>query len=174
MEAISVFDIFKIGVGPSSSHTLGPWNAALAFLKNIDVNVVDHIQIHLYGSLSKTGVGHATDKAVVLGLLGHLPQTFDTNLIEKTIIQVKENKTLEIESKKVRFDYKADIIFERYEHELHPNTLLFRAFTAGKIHKEQLFASVGGGFIESETQNEDEKSNIVCLLYTSPSPRDRG
>ena len=76
MESISIFEIFKIGVGHSSSHTLGPWNAALKFVENLNVEKVDRIQVHLYGSLSKTGIGHATDKAVILGLLGYLPCYF--------------------------------------------------------------------------------------------------
>jgi len=169
MESISIFDIFKIGVGPSSSHTLGPWNAALEFINRLNIEEVDHIQIHLYGSLSKTGVGHATDKAVVLGLLGHLPQTFDTNLIEESIETVKQEKVLVIKSKKIRFDFKEDLIFEAFEHKLHPNTLLFRTFLKGEVSKEEIFASLGGGFIESETPIEVLEDKVVF-----PFPIEKG
>ena len=169
MESISVFDIFKIGVGPSSSHTLGPWNAALEFIKGIDINKVDCIQIHLYGSLSKTGIGHATDKAVVLGLLGHLPQTFDTTKIESTINQVKEDRALVIGGNKIEFDYDKDILFEQYEHELHPNTLLFKVFHKGILTTEQLYASVGGGFIESTASKQNQGKN-----KTLPYPIQKG
>ena len=124
MESISIFEIFKIGVGPSSSHTLGPWNAALKFVENLNVEKVDRIQVHLYGSLSKTGIGHATDKAVILGLLGYLPQTIDTNQIDQTISDIQDENALEIQSKKIPFDYLKDLIFEPIEHELHPNTCL--------------------------------------------------
>lgn len=161
MESISIFDIFKIGVGPSSSHTLGPWNAALKFMENIDLEKIDKIQIHLYGSLSKTGIGHATDKAVVLGILGHLPQVIDTSLIDKIIQQVQELNEIEVQGKRIEFNYHQDIIFEQFEHELHPNTLLFKAYNNGGILKEQIFASVGGGFIESELTNHDSAEKRV-------------
>ena len=81
MESISIFDIFKIGVGPSSSHTLGPWKASQDFSGKLNGLDFDKIQIHLYGSLSKTGKGHATDIAVILGLAGYDPVTIDPNEI---------------------------------------------------------------------------------------------
>ena len=169
MASISIFEIFKIGVGPSSSHTLGPWNAALNFVENITINKVDRIQIHLYGSLSKTGVGHATDKAIILGLLGYLPQTIDTSQIDEIIAKIQEDKVIEIQSKKIPFDFQKDLIFESFEHELHPNTLLFKAFSNGKIVKEQIFASVGGGFIESESF-----SNVSVGKRVLPHPIEKG
>ncbi|MGN6531994.1 MAG: serine dehydratase beta chain, partial [Ginsengibacter sp.] len=92
-EAISVFDMFKIGVGPSSSHTLGPWRAAQLFLKTLQekdiLNEVASIEILLYGSLAKTGKGHGTDIAVQLGLCGDDPVTFDVNLIFEKISCIK-------------------------------------------------------------------------------------
>ena len=87
-ESISVFDIFKIGVGPSSSHTLGPWRAAQQFvekLSNYGLENVLHIQVLLYGSLAKTGVGHGTDVAIKLGLSGFDPVTIDTTVINTEI-----------------------------------------------------------------------------------------
>ena len=155
MESISIFDIFKIGVGPSSSHTLGPWNAALMFVKNLDIENLEWIQIYLYGSLSKTGVGHATDKAVVLGILGYHPQSIDTQQIDEIIDQVKASKEITIQSKKIPFDFDQDIIFEQTEHPLHPNTLMFKAIANEVVYKKQVFASVGGGFIENELSTDD-------------------
>jgi len=169
MASISIFEIFKIGVGPSSSHTLGPWNAALNFVENISIKKVDRIQIHLYGSLSKTGVGHATDKAIILGILGYLPQTIDTSQIDKIIATIQEDKVITVQSKKMPFDFQKDLIFESFEHELHPNTLLFKAFSNGKILKEQIFASVGGGFIESEVF-----SNVSVGKRVLPHPIEKG
>ena len=114
MQAISVFDIFKIGVGPSSSHTLGPWNAALTFVQLLDFNVVDRIQIDLYGSLSKTGKGHATDKAIILGLMGHQPKSVDITQIDQIILEVQKSNILLIQSKELHFEVSRDIIFNSY------------------------------------------------------------
>jgi len=151
MDSISIFDIFKIGVGPSSSHTLGPWKAASMFAQQNDFKTVDKVLVHLYGSLSKTGKGHATDKAVVLGLMGLDPKTIDTNLIEDIIEQVMASGEIMIHSRSFKFDYNKDIIFESYEHKLHPNTVVFSAFSKDRLIYEQTFASVGGGFIESDS-----------------------
>ena len=161
MESISIFDIFKIGVGPSSSHTLGPWKAAALFAKNNDFTSVDKVLVHLYGSLSKTGKGHATDKAVLLGLMGLDPKTIDTNIIEDTIKQIKTSGKIIIQSKIVSFDYDKDIIYESYEHRLHPNTVVFSAYKKDQLIHEQTFASVGGGFIESDSESSDTEDKII-------------
>src|SRR5258706_3583140 len=91
-EQISVFDMFKIGIGPSSSHTLGPWRAALSFLdmlrKHKLIDSVERLQIKLYGSLAKTGRGHGTDIALQLGLCGFDPVTFDVNAVTPTIEKI--------------------------------------------------------------------------------------
>ena len=89
---ISVFDMFKIGVGPSSSHTLGPWRAALDVMQKLEVSQktdqIDSITVLLYGSLAKTGKGHGTDIAVMLGLMGYDPETIDVGIIDKLIANV--------------------------------------------------------------------------------------
>ena len=94
-EQISVFDMFKIGVGPSSSHTLGPWRAAHLFLKTLEdrkiLDKVTKVQIKLYGSLAKTGKGHGTDIAIQLGLNGYDPVTFDVNSINSVINNINVN-----------------------------------------------------------------------------------
>lgn len=167
MEVISIFDIFKIGVGPSSSHTLGPWIAAQDFVKYLDN--IDSIIIQLYGSLSKTGVGHATDKAIVLGLMNHDPKLIDTNQIESIIQSVKEKKVIEINSHPVPFDFSKDIIFEKTSHQLHPNTLKFSAFNRKELIKEKLYVSVGGGFIESQGDAEQ-----TTQKYDIPFPIQSG
>ena len=149
MASISIFDIFKIGVGPSSSHTLGPWKAARAFIEELNIDAIERITVQLFGSLSKTGKGHATDQAVVLGLMGYQPETIDTSQIPSIIRNIKSKKSIHIKSKRISFDFENDIIFESFTHERHPNTLKFTAFAGTTAVKEQLFASVGGGFIES-------------------------
>ena len=89
MATISIFDIFKIGIGPSSSHTMGPWKAAQEFIKKIDIDKVEGIIVDLYGSLSKTGIGHGTDIAVMLGLSDFDVKTIDTNKIDEYINNIK-------------------------------------------------------------------------------------
>ncbi|MEO6188064.1 MAG: serine dehydratase beta chain, partial [Ginsengibacter sp.] len=102
-EAISVFDIFKIGIGPSSSHTLGPWRAANFFLQSLDrkglLSKVNRLEILLYGSLAKTGKGHGTDIAVQLGLMGEDPKTFDTGQVQSRITDIKTMKKLMLNGK---------------------------------------------------------------------------
>jgi L-serine dehydratase len=102
-ESISVFDMFKIGVGPSSSHTLGPWKAALRFLQSIEsitsLENIATITVLLYGSLAKTGKGHGTDIAVLMGLCGEDPVTIDVSSISPKFNQIKENQQISLGSK---------------------------------------------------------------------------
>ena len=116
-EQLSVFDIFKIGVGPSSSHTLGPWRAAERFLREIgDISKIEKVQIKLYGSLAKTGKGHGTDIAVMMGLSGADPVTFDTTLLTPTIDGIKLSGKLNLQGKKeIPFDYNEDLLFLKRE-----------------------------------------------------------
>jgi L-serine dehydratase len=167
METLSVFDIFKIGVGPSSSHTLGPWLAAKDFIS--DLPAIDIITIHLYGSLSKTGIGHATDQALVLGLLDYDPKTIDTRSINSIIQAVKDDQVIKINQREVAFDFDRDIHFEGFTHELHPNTLKLSAFSNNTLIKEKLYASVGGGFIESPDDQPQSKPK-----YNLPHPIQKG
>lgn len=162
MESISVFDIFKIGVGPSSSHTLGPWNAARDFAALISGDSVDRIEIHLYGSLSKTGKGHATDIAVQLGLLDLDPVTVATEKIPEMVGEIKQKEQLKIGGRIIPFRPGRDIIFHRVEQRGHPNTLVFRAYQLGASNEDvelseaareallvrkETYRSIGGGFI---------------------------
>lgn len=171
MESISIFDIFKIGVGPSSSHTLGPWKAAAQFISDLDIRSIETIQIQLYGSLSKTGKGHATDIAAVLGLMGYDPEKIDTNNIDELIQTVKKNEKIKIKDRDINFSFEQDILFEGISHPLHPNTIKFTAFSDTEVLKEELFASVGGGFIESN-KNSEKKEEIIVLPYPINNGRD--
>ncbi|MEP7238331.1 MAG: serine dehydratase beta chain, partial [Ferruginibacter sp.] len=115
-EAISVFDMFKIGVGPSSSHTLGPWRAAQQFTNSLEakniLNNVAAIRVLLYGSLAKTGVGHGTDIAVQLGLSGDDPVSFDVNNIAAKIADIRQMKKILLTGKhEIDFDPAEDIEF---------------------------------------------------------------
>lgn len=167
-EAISVFDMFKIGVGPSSSHTLGPWRAAGLFLlslqqKNI-LYLVASMEILLYSSLAKTGKGHGTDIAVQLGLCGYDPETFDVNLISEKIDIIKDQKKLFLNSVyEIEFDPKEDIEFLKNESlPYHPNALTFIAVLKNGDHFSETYYSIGGGFVkkEGEEMNDDDEVNL--------------
>ena len=160
MSPLSIFDIFSIGVGPSSSHTLGPWRAALHFAETLQNRDVNSIKIQLFGSLSKTGRGHATDKAVLLGLLGYDPLTIDTSKIEEILAKLEQEEQLSINGSTFKFSPSEDLIFEEYEHVKHPNTVKFTARTASGLHQEEDYMSVGGGFIELGTTKDDKDVRV--------------
>lgn len=168
-ESISVFDIFKIGVGPSSSHTLGPWRAALRFIDSIrakGIQNVQHVKVLLYGSLAKTGKGHGTDVAVLLGLCGEDPVTFDVNEITPRIQQINQQKTLNLAGEKLLdFNPVTDVVFLMTESlQYHPNALTFLcSFTNGDEIAETYF-SIGGGFVVKEGE-EGGGGNFVQLPY---------
>jgi L-serine dehydratase len=148
MEQLSVFDIFKIGIGPSSSHTLGPWKAALKFREVLTSYDFDKVSIELFGSLSKTGKGHKTDIAVQLGLLGFNSETINSNDINDILEGIKTSKALAFKSNVISFSPSEDIVFINSMHEAHPNVLSFRATHKGSQVVEQTYCSLGGGFIK--------------------------
>lgn len=167
-EAISVFDIFKIGIGPSSSHTLGPWRAAQRFIQFLKTNKrladLEAIRILLYGSLAKTGKGHGTDIAVQLGLSGDDPVTFPVDAIDEKISNIKLTKKLLVDGKfEIDFDPQQDIEFLFTETlPYHPNALSFLAsFTNGEQVAETYY-SIGGGFVkkEGEVHNADASTQL--------------
>jgi L-serine dehydratase len=152
-DRISVFEIFKIGIGPSSSHTMGPWKAALDFIQHLYkkeiLQDISSFTINLYGSLAKTGKGHGTDMAVILGLMGEKAETVDTNEIEGLIHQVRNDKKIKLLNQFVLpFDPAMDIQFNKDIFlTFHPNGISFQAFThAGKTYQTTYY-SIGGGFI---------------------------
>lgn len=155
-EPISVFDIFKIGVGPSSSHTLGPWRAAQRFLETlISRNIlfeVAEIKVLLYGSLAKTGHGHGTDVAVQLGLSGDDPVTFDVNNIQSKMDDIAAMKEIVLAGKhEVKFDPREDIEFLFAESlPYHPNALTFLVKLKDGDSIAETFYSIGGGFVIKE------------------------
>ena len=168
--AISILDMFKIGVGPSSSHTLGPWRAAQAFTKYLITHnllqAVTSIKINLYGSLAKTGKGHGTDIAVQLGLCNYDPETFDTSSINTIIESIAAaNQLVLAGTQPITFKPKEDIHF-LYQETLpyHSNALCFMA-TCGSQAVAQTYYSVGGGFVEQEGENTLEKTVPVTLPF---------
>ena len=176
MECISVFDMLKIGIGPSSSHTLGPWRAAERWIKELkDANKfenVEKISVNLYGSLSLTGKGHATDYAIMLGLSGANPETIPTENIENIIREIKENNTLMFgEEIAISFNPKTDIIFNKKFLPFHANGMSFTAHIKDKKITSK-FYSIGGGFVVKEERKNSKKNfEIKC---TFPYPIDKG
>jgi L-serine dehydratase len=166
-ERISVFDIFKIGVGPSSSHTMGPWRAAQKFLKQLQDNqlfsLINRVEVNLYGSLAKTGKGHGTDLALLLGLNGDDPVTIDTTSIDEVIRQIKENQQINLAGERIiKFGYEKDVVFWlRDSLPFHPNGLIFRAYNAdNQLLSEESYYSIGGGFVVQETESHSSQDTI--------------
>jgi L-serine dehydratase len=176
MESISVLDMFKIGVGPSSSHTLGPWKAALKFLDLIGdrFDQIERLEIQLYGSLAKTGKGHGTDVALILGLSGFDPVTFDVNSIDSTIAKVKSEKKLNLAGKEVIvFDPKSQIHFLGSEMlPYHPNALRFVCELKDSTLIKETYYSVGGGFVVQEGDNDRSETDDIPLPYPIDSAAD--
>ncbi len=174
MPALSVFDMLKIGVGPSSSHTLGPWRAIQRWLKELDTEVglsrVDHIQIVLYGSLALTGRGHCTDKAICLALLGYAPETVPVEEIETIFDELCRRNTLSLDGQhQINFDPVADIIYLKSERlPYHANGMTCRA-SAGEQQLESTFYSIGGGFVVKEGESESGSDDISLPFPTEIS-----
>ncbi|MBC7722919.1 MAG: L-serine ammonia-lyase [Pedobacter sp.] len=165
-EAISVFDMFKIGVGPSSSHTLGPWRAAMRCVANIrkqyGLQNVQSITILLYGSLAKTGKGHGTDIAVILGLCDEDPVTIDVNAIKPKINRINASKQLLLGGEVlIPFDPTTDVQF-LYNESLpfHPNGLSFLIELKDGNTISQTYYSIGGGFVVMEGEEVGSKNKI--------------
>jgi len=171
MEFISVFDMLKIGVGPSSSHTLGPWRAAQLFLKELHQKEIfiktQNVSVELYGSLSLTGIGHATDLAVVLGLSGTDPEYIPIEDIQTIIQKVKSEKTLHIDAKKnIPFDFEKQIIFQKTFLPFHANGLTFKAVLEDNSPYTSTFYSIGGGFvIKKEEKTTNSKTEEIKIPF---------
>ncbi|WP_439683880.1 L-serine ammonia-lyase [Cupriavidus oxalaticus] len=152
--AVSVFDLFKVGIGPSSSHTVGPMRAALMFAQGLErdglLAQVASVRVELYGSLGATGKGHGTDKGVILGLMGEAPDTIDPDSIDTRLAALRKTRELSLLGRHVvPFVEKEHIAFYRREALAeHPNGMKFHAFDSGGASlREARYLSVGGGFV---------------------------
>lgn len=177
MECISIFDMLKIGVGPSSSHTLGPWRAALRWIEELKEDQLFHsvesIQVHMYGSLSLTGKGHATDLAILLGLSGTDPEYVPIGNIDTIVKHIKEELVLNFNNeKKLAFNPEKDLIFHRDFLPFHANGLRFSGVLDNGTIYEQTYYSIGGGFVVKEELTH-AKENIL-LLKQFPYPIKKG
>ncbi len=180
----SLFELFKIGIGPSSSHTVGPMRAALRFVRELaDDNLREptaSVRAELYGSLAHTGIGHGTDRAVLLGLMGEAPDTVDPAAIEGLVASVRETGTLRLNHMhEIAFTVAEHLLFHREamyppgaqaEHS-HPNGMRFTAFDeAGAIQRQQVFYSVGGGFILSAAELAPDPAEKQVAPHAVPYP----
>jgi L-serine dehydratase len=160
----SLFELFKIGIGPSSSHTMGPMRAALRFVRELEfaglTSQAASIQVDLFGSLALTGHGHGTDRAILLGLSGQTPEGIDPAEIETMLASIRAAKKLELPGRhSIDFDETKHLIFHRDQMYpvakvvSHPNGMRFSAFDPhGRLLFERIFFSIGGGFILSEEE----------------------
>src|SRR3970040_2471577 len=151
-ECISVFDMLKIGVGPSSSHTLGPWRAAERFLKELRseklIEKVSRIKTDLYGSLSLTGKGHATDLAIMLGLSGQDPEYIPIENISKIVKSIQANNEINLGNEiTIPFHFLQDIVFNKNFLPFHANGLTFTAYAVDGKKYCFTFYSIRGGFV---------------------------
>lgn len=174
MDQISVFDIFKIGVGPSSSHTMGPWMAALSFLKTVGKRLLIDVKVELYGSLAKTGKGHGTDVAVMLGLMGYNPKTIKTKHIDAYIKHVELHNELLINGNyPIPFvpSVHIEFIFENLP--FHPNALTFIGHLEDGTRLEETYYSVGGGFITQDGKpSKQRKRAFKAFPYPIRNEKD--
>ncbi|ATY10306.1 L-serine ammonia-lyase [Amycolatopsis sp. AA4] len=160
--AISVFDLFSIGIGPSSSHTVGPMRAAKTFVDGLVedgvLETVARVQAELFGSLGATGFGHGSDKAVLLGLSGERPEEIDTDTVPAKVAAIRESGRLAVGgTHSVAFAEDTDLPMHRRKSlPAHPNGMVFRAFASdGSLLRERTYYSVGGGFVRDESYETD-------------------
>jgi L-serine dehydratase len=154
---ISVFDLFKIGIGPSSSHTVGPMRAARMFVEDLQTNgALENLTFKSSSSvLQLTGKGHGTDRAILLGLEGEMPEAVDPDDIEARLVKIRNASAISLlKIHPITFDEKRQLIFHHDKSlPLHPNGMRFTAFdSAQKILAQQVYYSVGGGFVVQEQE----------------------
>ncbi len=174
---ISVFDMFSVGIGPSSSHTVGPMKAGAEFVGELAqqdalFEKIDSVKVELFGSLGQTGIGHGTGKAVILGLLGEMPDTVDVDSIDSVLEDIRTSETLALNGmKEVSFPNKNAIVFHRRKTlPKHANALTFFAYGNGELLAEQTYYSIGGGFIIKDQDFDATKAHAATLQAAVPYP----
>ncbi|MDY0986047.1 L-serine ammonia-lyase [Flavobacterium sp. CFBP9031] len=172
-ECISVFDMLKIGVGPSSSHTLGPWRAAERFLEELKeeaiLDDITRVKVDLYGSLSLTGKGHATDLAVMLGLSGQDPEYIPVEDIAGIIKKIETTNEINLGNQKViPFFFLQDIVFNKDFLPFHANGLKFTAYQSDDSEYESTFYSIGGGFVVKEERTNAKLKEVIKCAFPYP------
>lgn len=174
---ISVFDMFSVGIGPSSSHTVGPMKAGAEFVSELALDTalfdsVDSVKVELFGSLGQTGIGHGTGKAVILGLLGEIPDLVDVDTIDSKLEEIRNTEALCLNGQKLaQFPNKNAIVFHRRKTlPKHANALTFYAYSKDELVKEQTYYSIGGGFIIKDENFDATKAHAASLQASVPFP----
>jgi L-serine dehydratase len=169
--SLSVFDIFKIGIGPSSSHTMGPMRAAFQFVRDQQqagrLAAIETVTVRLYGSLALTGLGHGTDRAILMGLSGALPESVDPDAIEPTLQRIRASGRIALlGTHEIAFDERAQLQLLRKERlPQHPNGMRFSAAAAGGAALcEQEYYSIGGGFIVRAGQDMAQQAGAPASI----------
>jgi len=178
--SLSVFDLFKIGIGPSSSHTVGPMRAAARFAEGLQrdglLETIICVKVELYGSLGATGKGHGSDKAVLLGLEGEHPNTVDTETVAARLQQIRSTERLNLLGRhSIEFIEKHHLAMIRKPLAFHPNGMIFRAFDASGLQvRSREYYSVGGGFVVDEQAAGADRivEDQTQLLYPFKTARD--
>jgi len=172
--SLSVFDIFKVGIGPSSSHTMGPMRAAREFALGLKqdglLQATGQIAVRLYGSLALTGLGHGTDRAVLAGLEGAVPETVDPDGIEPTLLRIRrEGRVKLLGEHEIAFDEPMQLLFMRHERlPRHSNGMRFTALSSDlRVLREEDYYSIGGGFI---VRGDESEASEVSAHATPPHP----
>lgn len=165
--AVSVFDLFSIGIGPSSSHTVGPMRAARRFVEHLSPDAVTQLRVELYGSLGATGAGHGTPGAVVLGLEGADPETVDPDAARARVAEVAAQRQLRLGGDRtIAFDMASDIVLSLRAMDFHSNGMVFTALDGdGAVVAQRTYYSVGGGFVVDEDEAARGVTEDVALPY---------
>ena len=175
---MTIFNLFKIGIGPSSSHTVGPMLIAKRFVdlikKQNHFSNFDRIKIELFGSLGATGIGHHSNSAVLLGLMGNEPKTVDTNTINQKIDEIKSSSKIKLlDEKKIDFSYENDLIlYTNKTLDFHPNAIKLSIYKNETELFCKTYYSIGGGEIISEDEIDSKKSNEKTLPYDFASAKE--
>src|SRR3569833_2029754 len=181
----SLFDLYKIGVGPSSSHTMGPMRAACRFARELEqqgkLAEVVCVLVVLFGSLALSGLWHGTDRAVLLGLAGNEPASIDPAVIESTVGEIRSTRTMSLAgTRSIEFDEERDLLFRREamfppgSKTQHPNGLRLTAFDrSGMVSEERTFFSIGGGcIVEDGAEASRANAGEVSIPYPFKSAAD--
>lgn len=169
---ISVFDMFSIGIGPSSSHTVGPMRAAFDFAQSLEdkLKEVTHIHTELYGSLGQTGIGHGTGKAIILGLSGYQPEQIEVEMVKRILEDVAATQHLSLmQQHRIAFPSSGAMIFHRRKTlPRHSNAMTIDAYNKERLIKSETYYSIGGGFIINDKDFVDSASDHIARQTTRP------
>lgn len=173
---ISAFDMFSIGIGPSSSHTVGPMRASRLFVSDLQsqgiIEDVTAVKVELYGSLGQTGIGHGSGKAVILGLAGYDPETIDADAVPSILDKIEQEQIIYLDqTKQAAFPKQGAIVFHRRKTlPKHSNAMEIIAFNGEERIHSQVYYSIGGGFIVTDEQFDSEKQAALDVREQNPAP----